>query len=116
MASRSRFRRTDPVMAMPPYPILCYRPGCGQPAVYKIAARWSDGVTGELKTYALCCSDCLPEFFHQSCAKQAACRQAANETLESPGIYQLKRGQRDRQLRRLPELEDQLRSPSCRVD
>ena len=37
-------------MPMPPYPVLCYRPGCGKPAVYKIAARWSDGVTEELTT------------------------------------------------------------------
>ena len=31
-------------MPMPPYPILCYRKGCNHPAVYKIAARWSDGI------------------------------------------------------------------------
>ena len=37
-------------MPMPPYPILCYRQGCEKPAVYKIAAQWSDGITRELKT------------------------------------------------------------------
>ena len=98
-------------MAMPPYPIPCYRRGCDRPAAYKIAARWSDGVTGELKTYALTCADCLPDLFRQSCAKQAACRLAPNETLERPGIYELQRGQRDRQLTHRPDLEQQLSSP-----
>ena len=61
-------------MPMPPYPILCYTRACGKPAIYKIAARWSDGVTHELKTYALCCADCLADWFGRSRQKQAACR------------------------------------------
>jgi hypothetical protein len=95
-------------MPMPPYPVLCYRPNCGKPARYKIAARWSDGVTQELKTYGLSCESCLPDFFRQSRAKQAACRLAAGETLEPPGIYSLERGRRDSQIQRLPEMEEQL--------
>jgi hypothetical protein len=93
---------------MPPYPILCYRPGCGQPAAYKIAARWSDGVTEELKTYALTCPDCLAELFRRSREKQAACRLAPGEILEPPGIFELERGQRDRALHRRRDLEQQL--------
>jgi hypothetical protein len=92
-------------MPMPSYPILCYRPGCGKLAVFKIAARWSDGITQELKTYALSCADCLPDWYRRSCVKQAACRLAKGETLERPGIYDLVRGQRDRQLQRRPDLE-----------
>jgi hypothetical protein len=101
-------------MRMAHYPIYCYRPGCGQLAVYKIAARWSDGITEELKTYALCCGDCLPEWFRRSCDKQKACRRARGEILERPGIYQLHRGQRDRQLQRLTELENQFAVPAER--
>jgi hypothetical protein len=93
---------------MPPYPLFCYRKGCGRPAVYKLAARWSDGVTSELKTYALTCSECLPESFRASRQKQAACRLTRGETLESPGIYRIERGQRDKQLERLTELEKEL--------
>jgi hypothetical protein len=93
---------------MPPYPVLCYRPGCGKPALYKIAARWSDGVTQELKTYSLSCEECLPALFRDSRAKQKACRLAAGETLDPPGIYSLERGRRDAQIRRLPELEELL--------
>lgn len=97
-------------MPMPPYPILCYTKGCGKPAQYKIAAQWSDGLTHELKTYALACPDCLPAWFARSRQKQAACRLAPQETLESPGIYALARGQRDSELNRLLELEAQLTS------
>jgi hypothetical protein len=94
-------------MPMPSYPVLCYTRGCGQPAVYKIAARWSDGLTQELKTYGVCCADCLPGWYQRSCQKQAACRRAPGETLETPGIFELVRGQRDRQLVRREDLEKQ---------
>ncbi len=93
---------------IPPYPIICYTADCGQLAVYKIAARWSDGVTGELKTYALACEQCLPESYRRSRQKQAACRLAKGEILDPPGIYRLDRGQRDRGLERLTDLEAQL--------
>lgn len=98
-------------MPMPPYPIRCYRKGCGQLASYKIAARWSDGVTSELKTYSLCCEVCLPDLFRQSRQKQAACRKGPGEVLEPPGIYRIERGQRDRQLVRLSDLEAHFLSP-----
>jgi hypothetical protein len=93
---------------MPPYPVLCYVPGCGRPARYKIAARWSDGVTAELKTYSLCCDDHLADEFRRSRRRQRACRRAPGETLEAPGIYRHERGRRDQQLERLPELEARL--------
>jgi hypothetical protein len=80
--------------------------------VYKIAARWSDGVTQELKTYALSCPACLAETFRRSRAKQAACRLAPGETLESPSIYELTRGRRDPQLVRRDDLEQQLSAAS----
>jgi hypothetical protein len=95
-------------MPMPPYPIRCYTPGCERLATYKIAAAWTDGVTAELKTYALSCADCLAGWFHRSRAKQAACKLAPGERMDPPGIYHLQRGQRDQQLRRLPDLEQQL--------
>lgn len=82
------------------YPLRCYSPGCREPAVYKIAARWSDGVTEELKTYALSCPACLNEWLRRSREKQIACRLAPGETLDTPGIYELARGLRDHQLQR----------------
>jgi hypothetical protein len=95
-------------MPMSPYPISCHTPGCKNLAVYKIAARWTDGLTAELKTYSLCCADCLPQAFCRSREKQAACRLAPGESLDVPGIYRLERGQRDQQLQRLPDLEKTL--------
>src|SRR5258708_29552489 len=89
------------------YAILCTRKDCARPALYKIAARWSDGTTGELKTYALCCEECLPDTFRAACAKQQACRTTKGETLERPGIYRLARGRRDQQLERRTHLETQ---------
>ena len=93
---------------MPPYPVLCYQPGCGQPAAYKIAARWSDGITGELKTYGLTCENCLPAWFRRSLEKQKACRRASNEVLEPAGIYRLQKARRDADLERAMELEAQI--------
>ena len=92
-------------MPMPPYPVRCYGPDCGRLAVYKIAARWSDGVTHELKTYALSCAECLADWLVRSRTKQAACRLAPCETLEAPGVYEILHGQRDQQLKRRQDLE-----------
>jgi hypothetical protein len=95
-------------MPMPAYPVICSQRACGLPAVYKIAARWSDGITQELKTYALSCESCLAEQFRTSQGTQATCRLATGEKLETPGIYELARGQRDRDHRRRSDLEEQL--------
>jgi hypothetical protein len=95
-------------MPMPPYAVLCTTGGCRKPAVYKIAARWSDGLTGELKTYALCCADCLLASFRASRAKQAKCRTAPGETLEPPGVYEIARGCRDTKLLHREDLEREL--------
>jgi hypothetical protein len=96
--------------------VICYRRDCGQPAIYKIAARWSDGVTEELKTYSLCCEACLAELYQRSRAKQASCRLAAGETLEAPGIYELARGRRDAQLARRSDLEQRLSGPPVEAE
>src|SRR5947208_1605187 len=99
-------------MPMPPYAITCTAKGCQKPAEYKIAARWSDGLIGELKTYGLCCAGCLEKSFRESVRTQAACRLAPGESLGPPGIYHLERGQRDQKLQRLEELEGQFSNQS----
>jgi hypothetical protein len=93
---------------MSPYPVLCYAAGCSALAVFKVAARWSDGTTAELKTYSLSCAACLPKLFASAMEKRAACRLAPGETLEVPGVYELVRGARDRTLTRRPDLEAEL--------
>jgi hypothetical protein len=90
---------------MPPYPVLCTAPGCSTPAAYKVAARWSDGLTDELKTYGLACEGCVGRLYAAAVRKRAACRLAPGETLDEPGVYELHRGERDKALRRRPDLE-----------
>ena len=97
-----------PTMPLQNYLIRCNSKGCSRVAEFKIASRWSDGVTGELKTYSLCCAECSPERFRDSLAKQAACPLADGETLARPGIYRLTAGERDRMLVRMTELEEKL--------
>jgi hypothetical protein len=90
---------------LPPYPVLCYANDCSREAVYKIAARWSDGVTRELKTYSLACADCVSTLFRDAQARKAVCRLAAGETLGDPEVFEVTRGRRDRELVRRRELE-----------
>lgn len=90
---------------MPPYPVRCHVPACDAEAHFKIAARWSDGTTDELKTYSLACPACLPGLLASARAKQRACRLAPGEALDPPAVYELVRGTRDRQLVRRPDLE-----------
>lgn len=99
-------------MPMPPYPVMCYAPGCHHPAAFKIAARWSDGVTHELKTYSLACPACLPALFARALTKRTECRLAPGESLEAPGIYELHRGERDKSLKRRADLEQVLGAPT----
>ena len=90
---------------MPPYPVNCCANGCPRQAAFKIAARWSDGVTRELKTYFLACTECLPELYRKARVKKAECRLAQGETLGDPEVFEMTRGRRDRELVRRPELE-----------
>ena len=98
-------------MPMPSYRVLCTHCGCDQLAAFKIASCWSDGVTQELKTYALSCSACLAEQLGTARAKMSACRLVAGESLDSPGIYEMVRGTRDARLCRRCDLEVECFSP-----
>ena len=91
--------------AMPAYPIDCTAPGCVAAAAFKIASEWTDGPTRELKTYFLCCSDCLKPLFKRAEEKQRACRLAPREALAPPGVYELSPGSADQGLVRRADLE-----------
>jgi hypothetical protein len=92
-------------MPISSYPVMCYAAGCPNRPNFKIAARWSDGITTELKTYSLACAACLPALLKAATVKRAACRLAPGETLDAPGVYELHRGDRDQTLRRRADLE-----------
>ncbi len=87
------------------YPVMCTTKGCPHRAEYKIAARWSDGLTSELKTYALVCLDCLPQEYRQAVAKRAACRLTDSETLDEVQVFDLEsaRGGKPLALAQKPE-------------
>ena len=91
--------------AMPTYPVMCAGAACPAPALFKIAAQWSDGTTRELKTYALSCPACLKALFDRAGSQRRACRLAPGETLDAPGIYELARGAADHRLHRRVDLE-----------
>lgn len=78
------------LMPLPPYPVICYAPGCGAAARMKIAARWSDGTTHELKTYFLACEACAPALLTAARAKRKKCRLTVGETLDQPAVYELR--------------------------
>jgi len=98
---------------MSSYPVLCSASGCQRLAVYKIAARWSDGITDELKTYCLACAECLSDLYAAAEVKRASCRLAAGERLDEPGIYELHRGGRDNALQRCSEIEAAIRKTTA---
>jgi hypothetical protein len=74
-----------------PYQVMC---GCGRPAGFKVAARWSDGQTSELKTYALGCLECLPVLLARARVRWANCRRADGETIDLPAAFDLATRQR----------------------
>jgi hypothetical protein len=76
---------------MPSYPVVCYTPGCGAAAAFKIAAVWSDGSTRELKTYSLACEACVPDRLADAVRRRAACRLAPDEVLGQPTAHELAR-------------------------
>lgn len=87
------------------YPIRCTAAGCAAAAAFKVAARWSDGQTEELKTYGLVCGGCVGGLLAAAAAKRAACRLVPGETLDPPGVYDLHPGDRHNALTRRPDLE-----------
>ncbi|HKI17912.1 MAG TPA: hypothetical protein VKA15_08525, partial [Isosphaeraceae bacterium] len=46
--------------------VRCCHAECREPASYKIAARWSDGRSAELKTYGFACSEHVGAVFRDS--------------------------------------------------
>jgi hypothetical protein len=87
------------------YVVRCTAEGCQEPAVYKLAAEWSDGTIGELKTYGLACPQHLDMLYRRSREKRSRCRLTEGETLSDPHIFRLEPERRDRDLLRMPELE-----------
>ena len=89
--------------------VKCGVPECAEPAVYKIAAPWTDGRFAELKTYGHSCADHLGEVFRGAEDRRQDYHPSPGETVEEIGIYRYEQGKRDRQLQRLWGLEENYR-------
>jgi hypothetical protein len=72
------------------YPIACQC--CGAPARHKIASRWTDGHTSELKTYGLVCSECVSDSLAEARKRRQECRTAPDEQIDVPEIFDLAPG------------------------
>jgi hypothetical protein len=100
-------------MTIPTYPVYCYqvdsetKVACRELATFKIAARWSDGQTDELKTYYLSCEKCLSRLYQLALAKQVTCPLAQGETLDKPTIFERPKTPGESHLNPRPDLEEQ---------
>ncbi len=83
------------------YQPVCSEPGCDRPALYKIAAVWSDGTSRELKTYALACEHHRDAQRQAASSRRAGLKLAEGEVVEPIGVYRLLPGVRDAELTRL---------------
>jgi hypothetical protein len=85
-----------------------YRPDCSaircdQPAVYKIAATWSDGTGRELKNYGLACEAHQDSQLAAARRHHQAVRLSDGESVGPVELYVLQTGCRDAELRRLED-------------
>jgi hypothetical protein len=86
------------------YQPTCSAPSCGQPAVYKVAAPWSDGKKSqELKNYGLACDAHRASQLARAQLHRQGLQLAEGETLGPVGLYRLEPGRRDHELKRLPD-------------
>jgi hypothetical protein len=90
--------------------VRCFGHDCEEPAVYKIAAPWSDGRFSELKTYGFACADHLKDVLRSAEARWLDYEPVKGEVVQDIGIYHYEAGKKDRQLQRDEDIEDSLRS------
>jgi len=80
------------------YRPLCQAPGCQQPAVYKVAAPWSDRHWTELKNYGVSCGAHAQEQLEAARQKQRDLHLAKGEQVHQARLYRLDIGRRDAEL------------------
>ena len=85
------------------YQPRCSAPRCNQPAVYKVAAPWSNGTSHELKNYGLACEAHRDSQLALAQLHRQGLSLAEGETVGAVGLYALEPGRRDAELRRLPD-------------
>jgi hypothetical protein len=76
----------------------CSTPRCETPAVYKIAANWSDGSSRELKNYGLACEQHREEELAAARRRHQGISLSEDETVAPVELYRLIPECRDRDL------------------
>jgi hypothetical protein len=76
----------------------CGAPGCNTPALYKIAASWSDGSSRELKNYGLACDQHRDQELAAARRRHDRLPRSEHETVAPVELYRLIPGSRDRDL------------------
>ncbi len=85
------------------YQPICSAPDCPKPALFKVAAPWSNGTSRELKNYGLACEDHRESQLALAQLHRKGLILADGETVGQVGLYQLVPGKRDVELPRLPD-------------
>ncbi|MGO9464565.1 MAG: hypothetical protein ACLQIB_41880 [Isosphaeraceae bacterium] len=85
------------------YQPTCNAPECREPAVYKVAAVWSDGTSRELKNYGLACEAHRDSQLELARGNHRMLRLAEGETVGPVELYVLKDGCRDAELARVAQ-------------
>jgi hypothetical protein len=83
------------------YRPVCSAPACDRPALYKIAATWSDGTSRELKNYGLACDDHRESQLTAAQSRLRALKLSDGEAVGLVELYVLRTGCRDVDLTRL---------------
>jgi len=79
---------------------------CDRPAVYKIAAAWSNGTSRELKNYGLACAAHGESLLDAARRRLQAVRLSDGESVGPAALYVLCTGCRDTELVRLENHDD----------
>jgi hypothetical protein len=85
------------------YQPTCSAADCQQPAVYKVAAPWSNGTQRELKNYGLSCEAHRESQLSRGQTNRQGLKLAEGETMGQVGLYKLVAGKRDVELPRVAE-------------
>ncbi len=85
------------------YEPQCSYPECERPAIYKVAAPWTNGTVRELKTYGMSCSGHRTSILARGRSHREGLLLAEGESVGRVGLYQLLPGVRDAELDMVPD-------------
>ena len=85
------------------YEPTCSALGCEAPALFKVAAAWSNGTSHELKNYGLACESHRNSLLTRAQSHLKNLALVEGETVGAVGLYSLKTGVLDSILERLPD-------------